>query len=247
MISIIGVLAGLLLPAVQMARESARRVQCSSQLRQQGLALQNFHAAYNHFPPGRNTTHDVDHSWCTAVLGFLEQENLSSSFDLSQPWHAPGPNLTTSLQVIPIFRCPSSLDDFEGDTDYAGIRGSQLSTSQLPEKRQSGVLPAVDLRRDALIRFASITDGTSNTLVISEDADRPRDSNGMWADGGSVISHDNGAINTSAVGEIFSRHPGGAMGAFADGSNRFLTETMDLAVLGAICTRHGGETELWDE
>lgn len=245
-ISIIGVLAGLLLPAVQLARESARRLQCSSHLRQQSLALQNFHSAHHHFPPGRNVTNGVDHSWCTAILGFIEQDNLASGFDLRQPWNTPGPNLDTALQVVPIFRCPSSIIDYQGDTDYAGIRGSQLSTGQLQEKRQSGVLASIDFRSDDAIRFASIIDGASNTLYISENADRPQDSNGMWADGGSVISHDNGPINTSDTGEIFSRHPSGAMGAFADGSTRFLTETMDLAVLGALCTRNGQESERWE-
>lgn len=245
-ISIIGVLAGLLLPAVQMARESARRIQCSSQLRQQVLAVHNFHAAHQHFPAGMDATDGLDHSWCTAILPYIEQDNVASQINPKEPWNVAGPNYEASLAIIPLFRCPSSVYEFPGDTDYAGIRGSELSNAHLKHKRQSGVLVAIDLSTESYIHFGSVIDGTSNTLCISEVVDRPWEAGGRWIDGQSLISHDNGPINENNTGEIFSFHPGGALGGFSDGATHFISESMDLAVLGALCTRNGQEVEQWN-
>ncbi|MCA9201485.1 MAG: DUF1559 domain-containing protein, partial [Planctomycetales bacterium] len=75
-IAIIGVLVAMLLPAVQAAREAARRSDCSNKLKQFGLALQNFHDTYKNFPPGM-TDDDTDNlGWGTYILPFIEQGNL---------------------------------------------------------------------------------------------------------------------------------------------------------------------------
>ncbi|WP_164102316.1 DUF1559 domain-containing protein [Candidatus Laterigemmans baculatus] len=245
-ISIIGVLAGLLLPAVQMARESARRIQCASQLRQQGLALQNFHAAHNRFPAGRNTADGRDHSWCPVILPFMEQEVVAAGLDLSLPWDAPGQNALASQAVIPVFRCPSSVLDFPGDTDYGGMRGSILSGGGSFHSKGglfgSGVMIDVRNRRESSVSIAEILDGTSQTICLAEVVDRLPDAHGLWADGLNAFSHDNGPINQENSGEIYSLHPGGAYVALADGSVQFLSESIAREVLGALCTRAGGET-----
>jgi len=244
-ISIIGVLMGLLLPAVQAVRESARRMQCSNNLHQQVLGLHQFHSARNHFPPGRHVTHDSGLSWCVDVLPSLGGDTMAGRFERRVPWEDSLVNRQLASHSLPTMRCPSSVVEFAGDTDYAGIQGSAMSGSAIDHKRESGVLVPVDLREQPLVRMASITDGTSNTLCISEAADRAADSGGRWADGRSVLSHDNGPINQNDTGEIHSLHPQGALGAFADGSTHFLSESMDLKVLGALCTRNGHEVVSW--
>lgn len=246
-ISIVGLLAGLLLPAVQAARESARRAQCMNNLRQQVLGLHQFHDANKHFPAGEHEAFDSKLSWCVDVLPSLGGDPMAGQFDRKQRWDQSPRNLQLASVVLPMMRCPSSILDFDGDSDYAGIQGSALSTSGITGKRKSGVLVPVNIRTGSPVRFASVIDGTSNTLCISEVVDRPPDAGGLWADGRSIISHDNGAINHSNSGEIYSLHPHGALGGFADGATHFLSETMDLDLLGALCTRHGQESEFWNQ
>ena len=97
------VCAGLLLPAVQAAREAARRMSCSNNIKQIGLAMQNYHTAYGTLPPA----YTVDaqgrplHSWRTLILPFIEQQALYGEIDLSKPWNDP---VTTSGSLKPRFR-----------------------------------------------------------------------------------------------------------------------------------------------
>ena len=76
-IAIIGVLVSLLLPAVQAAREAARRMQCSNNLKQQGLAIQNHHDVFKHFPPGGYNPWGAVGSWATHILPYMEQNTLA--------------------------------------------------------------------------------------------------------------------------------------------------------------------------
>ena len=111
-IAIIGILVALLMPAVQNAREAARRMQCSNNLKQLGLGLHNYHTANGQFPFGStytqtqstSTKHTV--TWATAVLPYIEQQNLYDLFDFTVPiTHANNtPALTTKVEV---FTCPS--------------------------------------------------------------------------------------------------------------------------------------------
>jgi prepilin-type processing-associated H-X9-DG protein len=88
-------------------------------------------------------------------------------------------------------------------------------------------------------RVGDIRDGASQTICIAESSDRANDS-GLWISGFNCFSHDNGAIGQGA-GEIGSFHSGGAYAAFADGSVRFLSSSLEPYVLGALCTRDLGE------
>src|SRR5438045_898241 len=90
-LAISGVLAAMLLPAVQYARESGRRAKCQNNLHQMGLALQNFHAAHDRFPAGRDGLDDLDHSWVTWILPYLEQAEIFAQYDFTRPWYDGGP------------------------------------------------------------------------------------------------------------------------------------------------------------
>jgi prepilin-type N-terminal cleavage/methylation domain-containing protein len=115
-IAIIGVLVGLLLPAVQSAREAARRSSCSNNLKQLGLAVQNFHDTKNRFPEGRvrkgfkNTAaawNTENISWMARILPFIEETALHSQidFELSPGWG--GNNAVVMTNAVKTYRCPS--------------------------------------------------------------------------------------------------------------------------------------------
>src|SRR6202030_2005322 len=89
-IAIIGVLIGLLLPAVQKVREAAARMSCTNNLKQIGLGLHNFAGTMSYFPTSNRTspTATVRYSWATATLPYLEQDNLFKRYDYSQNWDA---------------------------------------------------------------------------------------------------------------------------------------------------------------
>jgi prepilin-type N-terminal cleavage/methylation domain-containing protein/prepilin-type processing-associated H-X9-DG protein len=148
-IAIIGVMVGLLLPAVQSARESARRVQCINHLKQLGLALQNYESAEKHFPPGEYKAAGVPKNgavaWPAQILSYLEQASVHSGVSVKSDIRTP-PNWQADLTgavntVIPEFLCPSSsrhqfnrgfdnhLTDFNGDGVYQPGTGEGLACS----------------------------------------------------------------------------------------------------------------------
>ena len=108
-IAIIGILAGLLLPAIQQAREAARRMSCGSNVRQLGIALMNYESAYRFLPPSRinlsNPTFEA--SWMSMILPQIEQTALSNAYDKNKNWYARV-NDPASTKKIPLYFCPSS-------------------------------------------------------------------------------------------------------------------------------------------
>ena len=119
-IAIIGVLVALLLPAVQYAREAARRVQCSNNLRQIGIGIHNFHDAMKVAPPGAVTgavlrephtrfsiPTGLDHGWAVFILPFTENKPLADQYKWDKDWRAPE-NTVVRESRVPIFQCPSA-------------------------------------------------------------------------------------------------------------------------------------------
>jgi len=104
------------------------------------------------------------------------------------------------------------------------------------------VMIEVGRARRNFLTQAEIVDGTSHTAVIGECPDRAQNEGGLWISGFNCFSHDNGPINSkTATDEISSRHAGGAYVAFADGKVPFVSEHTAAFVIGALCTRNGGE------
>ncbi len=180
-IAIIGVLVSLLLPAVQAAREAARRSQCTNNLKQLALATHNFESSYKHFP-------GIDgSSSCSPqarILPFVEQENLQDLIDFSQPLYT-GPPWAAQLNpafapaaatVVQTFLCPSDaveptriIQDAGGNdvaiagTNYMFSYGSGTGTNYDDRYETDGIVWT-----GSKARFADITDGTSNTVMLSE-------------------------------------------------------------------------------
>src|SRR5262245_57836225 len=249
-IAIVAVLVALSLPAVQFARESSRRMKCQGNLHQIGLALAAFESAHATLPTGRDAHRGWHHSWATAVLPQLEQDAVYLQYDYTKAWNHPD-NAAAATAGIPTFLCPTTTTRFAGKTDYGGNYGSSL-TGLPPGFRvgagwEAGAFPPIRLPRHGAyrthpVRLAEITDGLSQTITVFEAADRPPGQGGLWASGHNCFAHDRGPINSGQSKEITSRHPQGANCLLADGSVRWLRESMELRVLGALCTRAVGES-----
>jgi prepilin-type N-terminal cleavage/methylation domain-containing protein/prepilin-type processing-associated H-X9-DG protein len=129
-IAIIGILVGLLLPAVQQAREAARRMSCSNNCKQIGLALQNYHSAYNKFPTGVNYgigkvtpyTTAYHHTWLTSILPQLEQGPIYNSIDFTKrAWGQMTGASSLVSQKVPFLKCPS-------DAGYDAVYDASILT-----------------------------------------------------------------------------------------------------------------------
>lgn len=240
-LAIMIILMAMLLPAIQKVRAAADSLRCKNNLRQIGLACHQYHNDYGSLPPGGiewrppgNTT-KRQLAWSAFILPYIEQDNLSRQLDLSKPFDAPA-NAPAASQVIAIYLCLSSRRieprvDSRGACDYGGIYGERIMSPNNPPKGA--------MIYDRAFRLTDIRDGTSHTLLISEDAGF---TDGQWINGRNIFDQAF-AINRAPAYEndIRSDHPQGANGLFCDGSARFLPESMSLQVLAAICTRDGGE------
>lgn len=200
-IAIIGILIGMLLPAVQMVREAARRVECLNNLRQLSLALHNYESAHQSFPPSRMApddqmipSHLTNHvggasafqSWSIQILPFIEQTNLSDDYDFNQPWFddANSTNHQVISTQLSVFRCASTpetdaVDPFHVLNAAAGDYGS---INEVKKKVYTQVLeidaPDESARVGLLAKFrrnpiGTCADGTSNTIYIAECAGQP--------------------------------------------------------------------------
>jgi prepilin-type N-terminal cleavage/methylation domain-containing protein len=245
--TIIGALVSLLLPAVQAARESARRSHCQNNLRQIGIALHAFHNAHRAFPVGcvekrtfqRPAARQL--AWSAALLPQLEQQPLWRTIDFGLSYdHAR--NAVAGLTSLPVYLCPSAARlaaGREGDEvadpgadyraaaiDYGGVYGAaQLSPSS------NGVMLF-----DRAVSFDEITDGVSHTLIVAEDSGRGRGMDGEWINGENIFDL-GGQVNLQQHDDLWSDHPGAAMALRCDGSVTLLFETMDMQLLRAACTR----------
>ena len=168
-IAIISILMGLLLPAVQMAREAARRTSCFNHLKQIGLGMLNYHGARQTFPEGQSN--EGAYSALSRILPYMEKQNVYDRirFDLSIDDPA---NDQVRLATIPDFRCPTDLDnplpDTGGAVNYYGNKGTSLVWGL--NKGPNANMPVVNgvFVRGKAVRLAEILDGTSNTAMFSE-------------------------------------------------------------------------------
>ena len=178
MLAIIGTLIGLLLPAVQRAREAGRKIQCANNLKQMGVALSNYEQAKKRFPPGNDQLGSRLHAWSSFILPFLEQSAVSDRIDYTKPWDDPGSNLSKVDITIPTYVCPSGVKQFSGKQDYGGILGAYIkpdgeALSPLTTRDEhGGILYATDAEYKQPATAASVSDGLSKTLLVAEAVDR---------------------------------------------------------------------------
>lgn len=245
-ISIVGVLVGLLLPAVQMARESARRIQCFNNLKNMGLAIHNFADVHRAMPLGNQSLSGTGHAWSTVILPYMEQPALFGQFDLKLAWDAPGGNTQAALSDLSVYRCPSALLDFPGKQDYGGIMGTSLLSLPLGEGPGDafgcGAMIASNIKQPSPISLSTFTDGLSNTICVAESIDRNPGAAGRWACGLNCFSQGEVLSVHNEQGDMESKHPMGVPALYSDGHVTLLSLSIDVKVLGAACTRNGGES-----
>jgi prepilin-type N-terminal cleavage/methylation domain-containing protein len=258
-IAIIGVLVALLLPAIQAAREAARRTQCKNNMRNIGVALHNFHDVQGHLPAGwvaDEPEGEPGWGWGAYLLAYLEQNALlEQQVDLHSHIDEPE-NADARQAVVPIYLCPSDtagnprfkltgLHDslFEvGRSNYAGVFG----TEEVEDDPSNG---DGTFYHNSYVALRDILDGTSNTLITGERSSRLGGTTWVGMVHGAteamarvVGSCDHVPNDDHLHFEDFSSfHPAGANFIFGDASVHLISEDINPAVYHALATRAGGE------
>ncbi|PAY20693.1 prepilin-type cleavage/methylation domain-containing protein [Rhodopirellula sp. SM50] len=258
-IAIIGVLVGLLLPAVQAAREAARRMSCSNNMVQIALSVHHYEFSMEHLPDGvtgeqgpiRNEEGAGNHiGWMTRILPYIEQQAAFEKLDFSKSAYSPE-NAEVRSYGIPAYRCPSNPMTFGrdgmnrvGTSDYAGC----YHNVEAPiDADNNGIFFL-----NSALRFAQITDGSTNTIMIGEHLG-DNDALG-WITGTRATLRNTGEfidrpprdlanqeLGALEVGGFDSHHAGGGNFAMADGSVIFLTHAIDEQVYRYLGNRADGE------
>ena len=299
-IAIIGILIALLLPAVQAAREAARRTQCTNKLKQIALGLHNYHDTHRRFPPGSIVSSSAcplpssarrGAPWTVLLLPFLEDGPRYDEFDFNRTFAAnggEGSDFNRPMQERPNakFQCPSdpNASSDEPNSNYRGVQGggAEAEASCVTGSASYGRLFYDNgiLFLNSQQRIADVLDGTSNTFMVGESRwwfavgqNPPWNTYFTWASstrnaGGSshvevvaaavdpinnpLVDYDPGqgpysshpawalpvATHTRCFG---SWHPGGCHFGLADGSIRFVSETIELNVYRIAAQRDSGQ------
>jgi prepilin-type N-terminal cleavage/methylation domain-containing protein len=253
-VAIIGTLVSLSLPAVQSARESARRTACSSNLRQMGVALVTYESARRAFPPGSDAISGRIHAWSSFILPFLEEAGVAGRMNYALPWNHDA-NIAVADTIVPIYLCPSGIERYPGKQDYGGVLGTAVVLSEGDTRpagwAHGGILYATSEESPRPCRAAQVSDGLAHTLMVSEGVDRgfsdlethTRIGNAQWACGTNCFLHNSPVLNTPDVDGFRSNHLGGVHGLYGDAHVSFMTDHADPLVLIAICTKAGGEAQ----
>lgn len=288
-IAIIGILVGLLLPAVQSAREAARRMQCTNHLKQWGLAFHNHHDTFKRFPKGSSNGAAKRQTWVMYLWPYVEQSALYNTSNLAEHFYQP-PNTVhgtlngTTGKRVPIYLCPSDNGTIDQNVGtYQRTRGNyvvnwgnvwygQPDNSTPPPPNKAPFFNVNGSRANpGKVTFGSITDGTSNTLLMAEYliAKSPNDNDwrgDIHNDDGVFRFHTLLTPNTSSPDIISngwfqvtndpkmpaaaganqrnaarSRHTGGVNAARCDGSIGFVSDSVNLVVWQAMGSMDGAE------
>jgi prepilin-type N-terminal cleavage/methylation domain-containing protein len=264
-VAIIGTLTALVLPALQKVRESARRGECQSNLRQLGLAMALHANAHGSFPVGcigYRGDFSVSPplkaryiSWNVQLLPYLEEQAVFDALDLALPSY-DATNKSAAATSITTFLCPSTVEvdarNREGAwrgsafTDFAGIYGVEGPTrlsgpDSFPQTLADNSLGV--LLYEEAVYPRHVVDGLSKTASLAETVVR-RETECEWVNGQNIFAQDESTpinVRRDAGNEIGSPHPGGASVVFCDARVEFLAESIDQAVLNAMLTKAGGE------
>jgi prepilin-type processing-associated H-X9-DG protein len=248
--AVVAVGVALLLPAVQQAREAARRTQSQNNIRQLTIGMHNYESAHRHFPSGTILNAELEPeqrlSWIVELLPYIEQNALYEGIDRSAAWNSEDnlqfvSNVIETLVNPGVAEGPTVFDaDFNqvGATHYVGIGGLGEEGPTLGVKDPKAGVFGYDRRT----RIADIVDGTSNTFMIGEASGNFDGDYGSWAQGGraTVLPFTQQPYINGPDG-IGGPYNGGANFGLADGSVRFVSDEINPSIVEALTTIAGGE------
>lgn len=250
-IAIIGILVGLLTPAVQAMRESSRRVTCQARLTPIGMALMSYHDRWQHFPVGtinesgpiKSVATGNHHNWLGRLTDLLDQPVIADRIDRSVSIYDDA-NADVLHLGYPGVRCPSSVTTLENVSSYVGFH--HPVEKPIDETNWGVFVLNEPIRRD------DVSDGLSNTVFVSEKI-TPFDDLG-WLSGTRATLRNGGpignsldyseALDPSIVGSIGSLHPGGTHVLYGSGAIKFQTTLTDQRVLEQMIDRRDGQLPL---
>ena len=247
-IGVMAVVIALLLPAVQRAREAARRLQCKNNLRQLGIGLHLYHDAHRTFPAGSLN----GWSWIAQVLPEMEQADLQRQLDLRLDPISAGAPVARTDTLVPFLMCPTDPNSrsvfVSPQLDQRFAHTNYLGTQSDPTTNATGMFGI-----ETIIRLRDVVDGTSQTLFVGERGiDFKPGTNGQfgwWVLGAPLETfmtvsdglQQGPSADLDSVKRWWSYHDGSLSFLFVDGSVRFLNETMDPQTFAALGSRNGGE------
>ncbi|VTS03426.1 Uncharacterized protein OS=Pirellula staleyi (strain ATCC 27377 / DSM 6068 / ICPB 4128) GN=Psta_0603 PE=4 SV=1: N_methyl_2: SBP_bac_10 [Gemmata massiliana] len=283
-IAIIAILIGLLLPAVQKVREAAARMSCQNNLKQCGIAYHAYAGANDSaFAPSMIQDPYTTVGWGIFLLPYIEQDNLYRQYSFAMPFYY-GTNQPVANTKIKMFLCPSVPErtgPYSYTFNYPGYPSTSWQAFAADYTPLAGVSQYLGqylsltgdlggpLQRDKKSSILSVTDGTSNTVLLAEVAGKNKlyragkdtgttltgfyGGEGGWADATSSGSSLWGSSSDGTTGPgtcgvncsndygLYSFHSGGANVLMCDGSVRFLTASVDIRALAAQITARNGE------
>ena len=259
-IAIIGILIGLLVPAMQNMRELSRRSHCEQNLVKISLALSAYATQYGHYPAGtinesgpiKSAPEGFHHNWIAGLLPMLDAANVSRAIDSSVSVYAPE-NEDARNVILPMMICPSATQMRENTTCYAGIS----SSNETPiDEGNDGVF-----RLNVPTSEYDVTDGLAYTLFVGEKLSAFEEDLGWISGTRSSLRNTGHAINAERirirgtpdpskvvndvyVGGLASDHLNGAYLLMGNGQYEFRSSSMDMRVLGQMANRADGEIPL---
>jgi hypothetical protein len=243
-LSVLAVVAGMLIAAVMRVREAAARSHCRNNLKQIGIALQNYHDNLNSFPAATMQTEGLPPekrlSWLYELDPFMHARmDPTWGMNRNKPWDIEE-NFRITKGLMRVYLCPANPNSVDasgfGLTHYVGVSGLGADAARLPKDDPA----AGFFGYDRATKRSEIKDGESTTLAAIETA---RD-NGPWAAGGSATVRGLDSNRLPYLGndaQFGDWHRGTSATLFADGSVRFLHNSIDPRIFEALATIAGGE------
>ncbi|MCA9006200.1 MAG: DUF1559 domain-containing protein [Planctomycetaceae bacterium] len=259
-IAIIAILIALLLPAVQQAREAARRSQCKNNLKQIGLALYNYHNTHRVFPPGWIGQNLF--AWSTFILPYMDQAPLYNQFNFELPLTddvtGSPTNLVLAQTILTVYKCPSATGPdkqtpFWAPTNSTGVLTDQATSNYVGSFGPPQINPSTwtsaggYMKRNLSVRIRDLLDGSSVSFAVGERApiEQNNRENSYWAG----LSEDIDIWDHKVLGITFDRlnghvdpaafssqHVGGGHFLMGDGSVRMVSENIDMTTYQNLST-----------